>query len=371
LGSWQDVSYACCVGSPMGHYTEAVRVIGNEELVKRSAENGKRPRKASPPVRRPVRQPVRQEPPPEGSDPPVNRPILTAPQMLDARVRAQFTLSWGRARAVIEQGKIFVDGQAATQTTSWARPESVVELKMTAPKPRPARLASDSIVHLDAHVVVVRKPAGLSTVPYGEEEADNLERRVREQLTRQSSRGGVAPLGVVHRIDKETSGILVFTRTWLAKQSLSAQFRAHTVHRRYLAIAHGVVGKQTFRTHLVENRGDGLRGSSKGVRPQPGAQLAITHVEPVEALDGATLVACTLETGRTHQIRIHLAESGHPIVGDRVYIRGYRGGDEIRAPRLMLHAAELGFIHPATEQEVRFVEQPPEDFRETLDRLKI
>lgn len=288
--------------------------------------------------------------------------------MLDARVREQFGLSWGKARAAIESGKVFVDGAACTDATMKPGENASIELRVRAPRPRPGRLEKASIAWLDAHVVVVDKPAGLATVPYREDEPDNLERRVREYLTHQSSsRAGVAPLGVVHRIDKETSGLVVFTRTWLGKQSLASQFRAHTTHRKYLAIAHGVVASGTIRSDLVDNRGDGLRGSAKG-RPPPGAQHAVTHIEALEALEGATLIACTLETGRTHQIRIHLAESGHPLLGERVYIRGYRG-DEIPAPRLMLHAAELGFVHPATEQDVRFERPAPKDFAETLARL--
>jgi 23S rRNA pseudouridine1911/1915/1917 synthase len=189
---------------------------------------------------------------------------------------------------------------------------------------------------------------------------------------KRGDRGERPSLGIVHRLDKETSGVLVFTRTWLAKQSLTQQFRAHTVHRRYLAIAHGVVRAGTIRSHLVADRGDGLRGSvrsSERARRGGEGQLAVTHVEPVEALDGATLVACRLETGRTHQIRVHLSEGGHPVVGERVYVRGFQG-DVIPAPRLMLHAAELGFVHPATQVEVRFERPPPKDFQETLARLR-
>jgi 23S rRNA pseudouridine1911/1915/1917 synthase len=161
---------------------------------------------------------------------------------------------------------------------------------------------------------------------------------------------------------------VVFTRTWLAKQHLAAQFRSHTVHRRYLAIAHGEVRSATIRTHLMEDRGDGLRGSARGIPPSA-ARLAITHVERLEALRGATLVACRLETGRTHQIRIHMSESGHPLVGERVYVRGF-AGPLLAAPRLMLHAAELGFVHPVTERQVSWESALPEDMKATLARLE-
>jgi 23S rRNA pseudouridine1911/1915/1917 synthase len=233
------------------------------------------------------------------------------------------------------------------------------------------------VVHADPHVVVVAKPAGVSTVPYeGQEGAsgareDTLEARVRGWIERQAAgRSGRPNLGVVHRLDKETTGLVVFTRTWLAKKSLSGQFRRHTVHRRYLAIAHGHVRAKTFRSVLVPDRGDGLRGSAtrSGARAADSRE-AITYVEPLETLRGATLVACRLETGRTHQIRIHLSEAGHPLVGERVYVRGY-AGPLLEAPRLMLHAAELGFVHPATEREMRWELPMPEDMLTVLERLR-
>jgi 23S rRNA pseudouridine1911/1915/1917 synthase len=172
----------------------------------------------------------------------------------------------------------------------------------------------------------------------------------------------------VHRLDKETSGLIVFTRTWVAKQRLAAQFRQHTVHRVYLAIARGDVASRTIRSFLLEDRGDGRRGSARGT-PGRGGREAITHVERLEPLQGATLVACRLETGRTHQIRIHLSVAGHPIVGERVYVgKGDRGGPP--APRLMLHAAELGFVHPTTEREMRWELPMPDDMRAVLESLR-
>jgi 23S rRNA pseudouridine1911/1915/1917 synthase len=117
----------------------------------------------------------------------------------------------------------------------------------------------------------------------------------------------------------------------------------------------------------VEDRGDGLRGSApEGLRA---GQLAVTHVERIERLQGATLIGCRLETGRTHQIRIHLAERGHPLLGETVYVRDFKG-TPIPAPRLMLHAAELGFEHPADGREMLFEAPPPADFEETLARLR-
>jgi 23S rRNA pseudouridine1911/1915/1917 synthase len=297
--------------------------------------------------------------------------------MLDAVVREKLGVSWGQARKHIETGKIAVDGEIVLDPRAEVGGEAAVELRMNAPKPARANvLAADRVVFIDAHVVVVRKPAGISTIPF-EGESGTLIELVRNAIAKRErargAKGSLPELGVVHRIDKETSGLVVFTRTWLAKKALASQFRAHTVHRKYLAIAHGDMRSQTIRSHLVEDRGDGLRGSieAKGrrVRSDDEGQIAVTHVETIEALHGATLIACRLETGRTHQIRIHLAESGHPLVGERVYIREW-SGEKIAAPRLMLHAAELGFEHPATRAPMRWEDAMPDDMRGVLARLQ-
>jgi 23S rRNA pseudouridine1911/1915/1917 synthase len=300
--------------------------------------------------------------------------VALAHGQLDGAVRTGFDLSWGKARETITSGKIRVNGEVVTDTTRKVIAGAEIELNMNAPRPNRSRLEADRILYVDPHLVIVSKPPGISTVAYDETETDTLDDRVRRALeAREKNKGaGRSPLGVVHRIDKETSGLLVFTRTWLAKQSLSQQFRAHTVHRRYLAIVHGEARAQTIRSHLVANRGDGLRGSIERQRkpiPREQAQLAITHVEIVDRLDGATLIGCRLETGRTHQIRVHLSEEGNPIVGERVYIRNYEG-ELIPAPRVMLHAAELGFVHPALNKEMRWNEPAPKDFEDTALRLK-
>ncbi len=313
--------------------------------------------------------------------------------LFDAVTRTLFEVSWNRARAWISTGKVTVDGSVLLDATRRVRAGQKLELSMHAPKPRPGgELPRSAVVHLDAHVVVVDKPSGISTVPYDaslpgagkapvkvhDDAATTLDALVRDFLERtqklSTRAGGRASLGVVHRIDKETSGLVVFTRTLQAKQGLTAQFRAHTTHRRYFALVHGKAAPQTFRTHIIENRGDGLRGSLERMRgkrkgEQGQGQLAITHVDVVEHLEGATLVSCRLETGRTHQIRIHLSEVGHPLIGERVYSRGYIG-PEIPAPRLMLHAAELGFVHPSTHEPVEWKRAWPKDFEETLSRLR-
>ena len=322
-------------------------------------------------------------------------PENLAGSLLDAVVRAAYDLSWGRARDLVRRGKVTINGTTFTDPTKKVRlgHEVLLDLNARSTKTVASDLPDGALVHLDPHVVVVEKPAGINTVPFDPEgmgasiakrasagEPAALDERVRAALARRSKGGPPPNLGVVHRLDKETSGLVVFTRTWAAKKALLAEFRAHSVHRRYLAIVHGAAKGGTIRTHFVDDRGDGLRGSieHRGGRKRAvgseQSQVAITHFEVIETFDSrafgpCTLIQCELETGRTHQIRIHLSEQGHPVVGDRVYTRGYRD-TVVPAPRLMLHAAELGFVHPATNEAMRWNSALPADFEAVLDSLR-
>lgn len=308
-------------------------------------------------------------------------------------VREAHGVTWGRARDLIRRGKVAVDGRTITDALFRVRPGAEVTLDLAARDPRAAEsmLPPAAIVFVDAHLVVVDKPSGVATMPYdptgmsasigkrakpGEE--TTLDERVRITLAkREKKKGPPESLGVVHRLDKETSGLLVFTRTWTAKKELMQAFRFHHVERKYLALVHGLAQTRTIETHFVEDRGDGLRGSVEHRRGRKHAvgsektQRAVTHVEVIERFEraGASLVACRLETGRTHQIRIHLAEEGHPVLGERVYVRDYQG-PQIPAPRVMLHAAELGFVHPATGREMKWTSPLPADFEELLTFLR-
>jgi 23S rRNA pseudouridine1911/1915/1917 synthase len=303
--------------------------------------------------------------------------------------------SWSRARALCREGRVEVDGRIATDPALRPAAGSRVELRLAGSA---ARRGPELLVHADADLAVVRKPAGILTVPFEGGERDTLLALARVELRRREAaqsralsarsprRGGGDQAGrrgathggltlrAVQRLDKETSGLVVFARTVAAQRSLQEQLAHHSLLRRYLAIAHGEVADASYESWLVEDRGDGLRGSWGVFRPAretppEAARLAITHVAVVERLRGATLVACELETGRQHQIRIHLAEAGHPLVGETVYIRGYRGPRHA-APRLMLHAAALGFRHPRGGKTLLFEEPPPADFTTVLERLR-
>jgi len=285
------------------------------------------------------------------------------PKALDARVAALSRISRGRARALVERGKVFVDGARVLDPGARPADGARVEVRLAAPTPardavERARLEPWRLLQVDGAVVVVDKPAGLSTVPY--EPGERALVQVVEDVLRHTRKGGPrARLHVVHRLDRGTSGVVVFARTLLAQRMLQQQFRRHSVARTYYAVAYGEVPEGRLESRLVRDRGDGLRGST--ANPRLGRH-AVTEVSPVEALRGATLVQCRPRTGRTHQIRIHLAEAGHPLVGEAVYARGWTG-PVVEAPRAMLHAAELGFDHPGDEgRRVHFRAPPPPDF---------
>jgi 23S rRNA pseudouridine1911/1915/1917 synthase len=312
---------------------------------------------------------------------------LTLAAWLRQRLPGQ---SWKEVRRLVESRRVRIDGDLCLDPARRLREGVSVEL-LARPAPRPHQAESIVVRHLDEHVVVVEKPSGISTVRHPAERdwtdrrkalSPTLEdlvppliaRREGRPLARRASEGhprkGLLPrLRVVQRLDKETSGLVVFARTVAAERALGKQFRAHTVTRRYLAVVPGSVRPQRIATWLVRDRGDGRRGSGD----EGQGKEAITHVDVVERLPGYTLLSCRLETGRTHQIRIHLAELGHPVCGDRVYHHLPGGGarpDDSGALRLALHAAELGFRHPATGEEMHWKMPLPADLEEFLARLR-
>jgi 23S rRNA pseudouridine1911/1915/1917 synthase len=290
-----------------------------------------------------------------------------------AIVREQTGVSWSRARKLCEEGRVTVDGKRCLDPAARTLADAVVVVDRQGPKLDKGPLAKSAIVYSDRDLVIVDKPPGMLTVADEPGNRDTLAEYTRTVLRRMG--GSDVGLGVVHRLDKDTSGLMVFTRTADAKRVLAAQFSVHDVDRVYHAIAHGVVGEANIESHLVMDRGDGLRGSHGHFRrargdPPADAKRSVTHVNPIETLKGATLIECRLETGRQHQIRIHLSELGHPLVGERVYIRDY-AGPKIEAPRTMLHARTLGFTHPRSGARVSFEREAPEDFLETVERLRL
>jgi 23S rRNA pseudouridine1911/1915/1917 synthase len=289
--------------------------------------------------------------------------------------------SWSQVRRLIETRRARVNGEPCLDPARRLKEGETVELLG---RPTPKERPDEAIVlrHLDDHFVVVEKPSGISTVRHPVERAWNERRKalsptledfvpkIIARLQGRVRKGPLPRLRVVQRLDKATSGLVVFARSVSGERGLGAQFRTHTVIRRYVAIVPGFVPAQRISSHLVRDRGDGRRGSTTLTKA---GKEAITHVDVVERLPGYTVLACRLETGRTHQIRIHLAELGHPICGDKVYHHLPSGGerpDRSGAPRLALHAVELGFVHPQTQETLHWEMPPPPDLETFLIRLR-
>ena len=299
--------------------------------------------------------------------------------------------SWTQVRKFIDARRIQINGEVWLDEARRLKARDTVELLAQAAKAPIVLIDQIPIRYIDEHVVVVEKPTGISTVRHPAER-DWLEERRLLVLTLddlvmrqigmnlpQKKHDPRPRMRIVQRLDKETSGLVVFARTVDAERGLGMQFRRHTVTRRYLAIVAGMVTSQTIRSTLLPDRGDGRRGSRPGLPSPTGrgvggeGKQAITHVAVEESLPGYTLLSCRLETGRTHQIRIHLSELGHPVCGERVYNRRFNSDeipDNSGAPRLALHAAELGFTHPITEEAMHWEMPPPDDLRTFLERLR-
>jgi 23S rRNA pseudouridine1911/1915/1917 synthase len=298
----------------------------------------------------------------------------SAAPTLAALIREKLGISWAKAKALCEQGRVVVDGERCLDPAARVLRDCEIVVEETAPKVERGPLAKGALIAVDRDFVVVDKPAGMLAVPDEPGNTDTLLEHTRALLRKRSDAKADTGLAVVHRIDRDTSGLMVFARTPQGLRSLAAQFRTHAVDRLYVALAHGTVTEGRIESHLLPDRGDGLRGSHGHFRrsqaaPPPDARHSVTNLRPLEKLRGATLVECRLETGRQHQIRIHLAERGHPLVGERVYIRDYEGA-RIAAPRAMLHARVLGFTHPKTGGRVRFESEAPDDFKAVLESLR-
>ncbi len=318
---------------------------------------------------------------------PITSQIFTVPaELADKTVAAGLRhflpdQSWSQIRTLIDGRRIRLNGEVWIDEARRLKVGEQLELLSHGVKPREL---VDQIVlrHVDEHLVVAEKPPGIPTVRHPAERDwleprrlkvptldDLVLRQIGEELPTMKHHPK-PKLRIVHRLDKETSGLVVFARTVNAERGLGSQFKEHSVKRRYLALVVGSVEKQTIKATLIRDRGDGRRGVSQN--PHIG-KPAITHVDVVEKLRDFTLLSCRLETGRTHQIRIHLANIGHPVCGEQVYNRTINGPPQFESsgtPRLFLHATELGFVHPITLEALHWEMPLPADLRKTLERLQ-
>lgn len=245
------------------------------------------------------------------------------------------------ARARAHEGRVWLGD---TPIVDLSRQSFDFPVKLLQDRPRHEVGREAAVVHRDPHLCVVYKPSGLLSVPAPGRREPSVLRAVE---------GWFGRAFTVHRIDEGTSGLLLVALSAPCQLSLKSLFEVHHIERRYLAIVRGVPRERqrTLRSNLVRNRGDGKRGSDQ---ENDEGKLAITHVRVVDTFRDVSLVEATLETGRTHQVRIHLAEWGHPILGDELY-----GGP--RFSRLALHATSLGFQHPVSQQAMQFSSPLPDE----------
>lgn len=274
-------------------------------------------------------------------------------------------LSFSRAKSFIEEGKVRVGGEVERDPGAWIPPATAIDLDPGLP--RHGGEGRVDLVHLDADLVVVAKPAGLLSVPTTlGEERETLVSRLQKELRR---RGGASFVAVVHRLDRDTSGLLAFARNLAAQHALQEQLLDHSLGRVYDAVVEGDLAAEagTFDWPLV---GDGVRRRRWVAGAGEEGKWAVTHYRVLERFGIATLVEVRLETGRTHQIRIHFSAAGHPVLGDAVYRPREAGPFPVPVERLALHAGALQLRHPRDGRELRFTAPRPDDFAALVTRLR-
>jgi 23S rRNA pseudouridine1911/1915/1917 synthase len=283
------------------------------------------------------------------------------------------TLSRERLKALISAGHVPETRDPATKV------KAGTAYSMTVPTPKPAHNEAQDIaidiVYEDDHLLIVDKPAGLVVHPAaGNFDGTLVNALLHHCAGRLSGIGGVARPGIVHRIDKDTSGLMVVAKTDRAHEGLAAQFADHSIDRRYQAIVAGIPlrGSGTIDAPLARSTANrqkiAICAEGRGKR-------AVTHYRLIETLKDAALVECRLETGRTHQVRVHMASINHPLLGDPVYGRTKAVHApilrELEFARQALHAALIGFIHPVDRKNMAFESKMPIDMQRLFTKLRL
>jgi 23S rRNA pseudouridine1911/1915/1917 synthase len=286
------------------------------------------------------------------------------------------TLSRERLKALIRTGAVEAAGTAVRDPATKVKGSE--HFRLHVPEPEPAHNEPQDIplpiVFEDPHLLVVDKPAGLVVHPAaGNRDGTLVNALLHHCGTSLSGIGGVARPGIVHRIDKDTSGLLVVAKTDVAHEGLARQFAAHSIDRRYLAIVSGVPKTSGGTVDAPLARSSANRKKIAIVEGSRGKR-AVTHWKRLELLSDSALVECSLETGRTHQVRVHMASIGHPLLGDPVYGRSREHRELLKSlgfQRQALHAAELGFTHPVTKHRLSFSSGMPADMQELFNQLRV
>ncbi|MEA1937531.1 MAG: RluA family pseudouridine synthase [Pseudomonadota bacterium] len=294
------------------------------------------------------------------------------------KVLAAHTVDMSRARiqALMADGHVRDENGPLTDLS--AKAGAGQHIVITPPPPTPAEPKAENIaltvIYEDRDIIVIDKPAGMVVHPAaGNPDGTLVNALIHHCGPSLAGIGGVARPGIVHRLDKDTSGLMVAAKTERAHVRLVEMLSKHDVRRVYLAVVKG-------RPVHVEGRIETVIGRDPKNRKRMAAnvrtgKIAITHYRTIQHLQGATLIECKLETGRTHQIRVHMAHIGHPLIGDKLYGRKPRREslpEAVRGfPRQALHATELSFSHPTNEQPLRFKTEPPTDMKRLIATLSL
>ena len=287
------------------------------------------------------------------------------------------TLSRERLKALIRSGAL-ADGEREVRDPA-TKVRGNESFRLAVPEPEPAHNEAQDIplrvIFEDEHLLVIDKPAGLVVHPAaGNRDGTLVNALLYHCGGTLSGIGGVARPGIVHRIDKDTSGLLVVAKTDVAHVGLAKQFAAHSIDRRYLAIVTGVPKANEGTVNAPLARSATNRKKIAIVEGSRGKR-AVTHWRRLQVLRESALVECRLETGRTHQVRVHMASIGHPLLGDPVYGRsGKNHGKilkELQFHRQALHATEIGFTHPVTKHRLSFASAMPPDMQELFNALGV
>ena len=288
-------------------------------------------------------------------------------ERLDVFAAALADITRSRAGALIREGRVAVDG--APQSKAGFRLKPGMAVRLEAPAAVPVAVEAEDIdidiIYQDDDLAVVFKPSGMVVHPAAGNARGTLVNALLSRLDNLSGIGGEIRPGIVHRIDKDTSGLLLVAKNDFSHVALSEQIRAHTVKRAYRAI---VIGGFREDAGTVEGPIGRHPTDRKRMAIVPGGREAVTHWTALEPLRGATLIEARLTTGRTHQIRVHMASIGHPVLGDPVY--GPKKSPYPVEGGQLLHAFRLGFVHPRTGEEMLFEADPEPRFTEWLRRLR-
>lgn len=282
-----------------------------------------------------------------------------------ASVLAEVTRS--RAGALIKDGLVLVNG--AAQTKAGFKLKAGDEISVTLPEAEPSHVEAQdidiNILYQDEDLAVVYKPSGMVVHPAAGNPDGTLVNALLKHLDHLSGIGGEIRPGIVHRIDKDTSGLLLVAKNDMSHLSLSEQIKAHTVHRAYMAIVQGNMREDSG---TVEGPIGRHPTDRKKMAIVPDGREARTNWQVLERLKGATLIEARLTTGRTHQIRVHMASIGHPVLGDPVY--GPKKSPYAVSGGQLLHAYRIGFVHPSTGAEMIFEADPELRFQNWLKKLQ-